>query len=183
MFFENHAELLTSVKKMLVEITSVGPSTTFCLSYTLCKGSARICMFADTPHTAPSPWWWGIAQTVALPVIIYTTAVQESHKNCSANLPPTEQFLWWWGRCNLGSLTLYSQLQEQIGDETLFQGQFSAARSADPSCPCPSLVAICFSRLQEMLWRTFHQSYPTFYCCVWMPDGCQIAKYLLISLM
>lgn len=123
-FFENHAKLLTSVKKMLVEIIIFSPSTTSPLNYRwvllqghvakwcqsacgiLCKCKALISVFAGTLHTVPSPWWWGIAQTVGLPVIIYTTVVQVSHRNCSANLPQTEQFLWWWGRCNLGSLTL-----------------------------------------------------------------------------
>lgn len=64
-----------------------------------------ICMFAGTLHTVPPPWGWGIAQRVGLPVTIYTTGVQVSHRNCSANLPQTEQFLWWWGRGNLGPLT------------------------------------------------------------------------------
>lgn len=122
-FFENHAKLLTSVKKMLVEIIIFSPSTTSPLNYRwvllqghvakwcqsacgiLCKCKALISVFAGTLHTVPSPWWWGIAQTVGLPVIIYTTVVKVSHRNCSANLPQTEQFLWWWGRCNLGSLT------------------------------------------------------------------------------
>lgn len=143
MFFKNHAKLLTSVKKMLVEMTIFAPSTIFHLNYRLAllqghaakrcqcacgilrKCSVLICMFADTLHTAPGPWWWGIAQA----------AVQVSHRNCSAKLPQTEQFLWCWGRCNLGSLTV-----EPAPRKGMWWNTFAVSTARIPAAPVPALL-------------------------------------------
>lgn len=106
MFFENPAKLLTSVKKMLVEIINVGPSIKFCLNYRLpllqghaakwchvanlilCKCRAWICIFADTPHTSPRPWWGGIAHSGAACDDLHSFSASVTQKLLSNRIIP-----------------------------------------------------------------------------------------------